>query len=149
MRRKEFKSIVNGFAKHLASRNNDFKGYWSLGQLLSISKKLGMVKLKIQVLNGRCELNSPELESFALGYRKYFADRIESMGGCSSWLQSFTIDFTFSIDPKRTYSFWGEPLTKCEISVTLKTDLGREFIASSASYCVSHNSKKEQRRVHF
>lgn len=149
MRRKEFKCIANGFAKHLASRNNDYEGYWSLGQLLSISKQLGTETLSLQISDGRCEMNTPELNTFAKNYWVYLTDKVESIGGRSSWIQDLVIEFTFSITPRRTYSFWGEALMKYDITVTLKSDLGREFTANSAGYCVSHNPNKEQRRVHF
>ncbi|MBU1219482.1 hypothetical protein KKF34_03700 [Myxococcota bacterium] len=37
-RRKEFKGIAENLAKWCVSRNNDFSGYWAIGQLYSFSK---------------------------------------------------------------------------------------------------------------
>ncbi|WHI53001.1 hypothetical protein P3339_09630 [Microbulbifer sp. MLAF003] len=149
MRRKEFKSIAKGFAKRLASRNNDYEGYWSLGQLLTIARQMEADKLSLRASQDVVECNNSNLLPFAQAYLAYLSEMVKRMGGKTSWLQSVSIEFTFSTDPKRSYSFWGQHLMQCSISAKLTSDLGKQFTASAISYCVSHNPNKEQRRAHF
>ncbi|WP_444907044.1 hypothetical protein ACJJIR_01350 [Microbulbifer sp. SSSA008] len=149
MRRKEFKSIVRGFAKRLASRNNDYEGYWSLGQLLTIAQQMEVDKLSLRASHDAVECNNSNLVPFVQTYWAYLSEMVKRMGGNTSWLQSVTIEFTFSTDPKRSYSFWGQQLMQCSISAKLTSDLGKQFTASSVSYCVPHNPNKEQRRANF
>ena len=61
-RRKELQSVANSLSALLASRSNDFKGYWAIGQLCSISEneKLGIALETIGLLPINALRHNPE-----------------------------------------------------------------------------------------
>lgn len=44
-RRRELKGITANFSKRLSGRNNDYLGYWSLGQLSLLTQKITLHQL--------------------------------------------------------------------------------------------------------
>ena len=91
----------------------------------------------------------PEMEGYLDKYRRYLVGKLEAKGAPTAWLKSASIELYFLVNPRRTYLHWGEAPRKCNISISLESNLGRRYFASSFGYSVSHNPQKEQRRVHF
>lgn len=146
MRRKEIKGLLKDFASHFVSRNNDYGGYWTIGQLRTIVKfkKTENLYLNLTVVN-----SGSDLEPFERKYKEYLNAKLKQRGTPEQWLNKAYVSIDFTDSPPRNYLFWGERLTKCTVTITVETDFERVYSASSHCYCVSHKPAKEQRRAHF
>jgi diaminopimelate decarboxylase len=74
-RRRELKGICLTFSELLNGRNNEYLGYWAIGNLYLLANNKGVNSISLSLVNFSNSLNSSEVELMAKHMRSYF-DRI-------------------------------------------------------------------------
>lgn len=146
-RKKKFKGITRNFIHSLKSRNNDYLGYWTTGQLYKLASESKVDKIVINVINETIVPESKNLNSLPENYKAYIENQLcfshlplESLG-------EVIIEYKFNQqhNPKIHYYIGvGKPYV---ITLTIVTDTKHEFIEKAGGYCRAHDPLREQRSL--
>lgn len=143
-RRRELTGIANAVAGSFASRNNDFNGYWAVGQLYCRAMECGSLQVVIRLLppdeSNPCEL----IASVGEAYRTFLLAHLNRRGLPVSWVASATVEVQFESAtpmPEFLRAYAGRQPFQCQ--VVLVDDLARERKATSSSWCSPHDPTRE------
>jgi hypothetical protein len=148
-RRTELKSVVNDLCQSLASRNNDFNGYWSPGQIYSAALDNRTNYIQINILGNIIEPSHPTLCEMAKMYKEKVFGQLKRRGLDSSWVEKVQLDYWFEteIDNKLHSGFGiGKPFIG---QLTMQTDMGKIYSGKFGGYCKVHDPCVEVRRCGF
>ena len=139
--------MCKDLAVSLSRRNNDLLGYWAIGQLYKYCENTNKSELSF------C-LFSNEEASYFHEYRDILAQKVEGhlkkCGIPKKWIGSCIVTYKFNAEYIRKYHYWGSALgTHFLCSITIETDLGKQYTSLSGGNCWAHDPKKEQRRRGF
>lgn len=143
-RRRELQGIANALNESFVSRNNDFRGYWSIGQLKSLAINKGIKSIAFP-LNPRQTGIVCNLQSFIA---HHYAGMLESLlvkqqiPGCWVNKADIIIDFKFDAEYTRLHecSASGEPFqSSCQII----DDNCRNYSSTIYGICVPHSVVEE------
>jgi hypothetical protein len=149
-RRKQFKGIAKNLAQWCLSRNNDYSGYWVVGQLYKYSREQNENIISVNVLNSNFTHEGEFFSTLCNSLTKIAKHQMYKNSIPESWLKSISVKFHFEAPYEHKYHCWGSALGKpmlCSISIV--TDLGREYTGESGCNCWVHNPIKESRRYGF
>jgi hypothetical protein len=146
-RRRELKGITSNFAKLLNQRNNDFLGYWAVGQLCLLAQENEVDSIRFDLVNFKSSLNLPLLELMCQVMRTHINRMLDAHKIPEAWIQSISAEFCFNQEFDREYHFWRSALGKHYlVKLEVITDLGFVNSAIQGGNVRPHEPKKEQRR---
>jgi hypothetical protein len=141
-RLKNLRNIAGGLLGSFVSRNNDFNGYWALGQLRDLAQNQGVSKLRITIRPNPPEDAAPIAKSIAARYGSMLDEQLASSNIPPSSVRSVSIDLHFE-DGHAAAPYWGHPVS-CRVTIV---DL-HDRVRSQHRYttCRPHDPKHESRR---
>lgn len=149
-RRRELKGITLNFTKLLNQRNNDFLGYWAVGQLCLIAQENDVDSIKLDLVNYKSNLNLPTLVSMCQVMRTNLNRMLDAHKIPEKWIQAISVEFRFNQEYEKEYHYWrsalGEPYL---VQLKIETDLAYVHSAIQGGNVRPHDPKKEQRRSDF
>lgn len=92
-RRRELKGITINFAKLLSGRNNDYLGYWAVGQLslLAQTNKVESISLDLSNLNN--SIDSPQALEICQQMTTKLNRLLEPHKIPNAWIKSISVEF--------------------------------------------------------
>jgi hypothetical protein len=95
-RRKELKGIARNFSELLNCRNNDYLGYWAVGQLYSLVQDSDSDSVTLDLVNFNNSLSNPAIDSMCQAMRTqlnrlFLAQRISR-----KWIEVVSVIFSFN-----------------------------------------------------
>jgi len=149
-RRREFKGIVKNLAELFSGRNNDFLGYWSVGQLFRLAQELGVDSITFDLINLQSDIDVPVLVNICQSMKGELKRILNAHKIPIEWVKSASVTFSFNQDYQKIYHFWRSSLGKPYlVQVDIETDLGQLNMAMEGGNVELHDPSKEQRRVKF
>lgn len=154
-RRSELGSIASGLLHSFVSRNNDLDGYWGLGVLYLYAKKVGELKVTIDISSDplataakrlpRIHLQ-PNFEALIGHYRTMLHAVMTKRGIPESWVTeaAFIIEFE-SQDAEPSSPRIGENSEAFACRLSIKDDLGRVHVLHADGWCWPHNPRREMK----
>ncbi|MEO3738791.1 hypothetical protein [Kosakonia sp. WA-90] len=143
-RRRELQGIANALTGSFVSRNNDFKGYWSIGQLKSLAINNGLTSITFSLSTLKISTVC-DLLSFIT---HHYADMLESLlikqQVPERWVKeaSITIDFNADAEHIQLHECLtaGEPF---QCSCQIIDDNFRNYSSIIYGLCAPHSAAKE------
>ncbi len=149
-RRSEFKGIAKNLAEWCLCRNNDYLGYWAIGQLYNFSQNQRVSVVSVDVLATQFVPENKELSILCSGFYEIVKKQMLANSMPNYWLKSLQIKFHFEAPYQDRYHYFGSAIGKPMVcSVVILTDLGREYFGESGCNCRPHNPARESRRHSF
>ena len=148
-KRKELQGIANSLISQLCSRNNDYLGYWAIGQLCELSKKEIMPNIVIDITRENTLIESLLLSGIQKECASYLKTQLEKKKIPSAWVIEAKYSISFSDDKSKNYTQWGHIINSYICSLSLISDAGIVYSAKDGGSCVPHTTHKEQRRRGF
>lgn len=148
LRRKQLKQIGSGLLHRFVSRNNDYNGYWAIGQLRLSSDRLGVRELTIDLLAP--EKSTPATDvgiAVAVQHQAALWRMLDRVGMPHQVLVEAAIRVKFM------RSLWlppvgGHPRGRVfECALTMTDDLGRSRSVRLSGSCDPHNPRLEHRSI--
>lgn len=145
-RRIELQGIVNALNGSFVSRNNDFRGYWSIGQLKSFAIDSGLTSMEFSLTIPMTDTIF-NLQSYIV---HYYTDMLENLLRKQQipdfWVSEaiIMIDFNTNAESARLHECLtlGEPFQcRCQIM----DDTGRYYSSIIHGRCLPHSIVKELR----
>lgn len=143
-RRSELKGIANAINESFVSRNNDFKGYWSIGQIKSFALDNCLTSMTFPLILPKTNPTS-NLHSYTV-YR--YANMLKSLLTKQKlpdfWVSNAVIKIDFNADAEQVklyeYTTSGEPF-QCTCEIT--DDTGRDYSSIIYGRCLPHSVAQE------
>lgn len=143
-RRIELQGIANALNESFISRNNDFAGYWAIGQLksFSINNTLSSIIFSLTAPATNTIFN---LQNYiVLHYSKKLAYLLKKQQIPDCWVHKISITIDFSVNAKheqlRDYPTSGEPFQCC---CKITDDTGRVYTSIRYGRCQPHSRVNE------
>jgi hypothetical protein len=148
--RKHFKGVAFNLAQFCISRNNDYIGYWAIGQIYSFALEQGVKEVVFDVLRQEVK---PETHQFSK-LNLLYIELIEKMANCSGArfdrLTEAVVTFKFDVEYQRKYHWFGRALGNPFLCVVeLTSDLGKTYRAELGCNIRLHDPSREYRRENF
>ncbi len=148
-RRKEIAAITNDWSTSLGTRNNDYNGYWTTGQLYKLALEKGVNTVEIDIIDKKMVPFSDEFEDIFDTYCKILHKQFEARKLSFNWLESailkYTFDEIFDIQIHKHIGI-GKPYS---IELTLISDMGHTYNNKVGGHCRPHDPTRECRSVRF
>ena len=149
-RRSQFKGIAYNLVKWSLSRNNDYSGYWAVGQLYSLAIDSKCKEVNFDILRNTI---TPETHLFS----DLFSTQLNIISQITnknciplSWLKEANVIFKFDVEYQDKYHFFGSALgNPMTCSVELISDLGKVYSYTDGCNIRLHDPKREYRRSAF
>lgn len=143
-RRIELKGIANAINGSFVSRNNDFNGYWSIGQIKSFALDNGLTSVTFPLILPMTNPTS-NLQSYTVNhYAKMLKSLLTKQKLPSLWVSNAVIKIDFNADAKHTKLYEdttsGEPF-QCTCKITDDTD--RDYSSIIFGRCLPHSAIRE------
>ncbi len=149
-RRREFKGIVKNLAELLSGRNNDYLGYWAVGQLFLLAQEHGVDTISLDLINYRGDISSPLLADMCQSMKSEINRMLNAHKLPNEWIKSVSAKFSFNQEYQEKYHYWRSSLGKPYlVQVEIETDLGYVNKATQGGNVKPHDPSKEQRRGGF
>lgn len=143
-RRTELQGIANALNRSFVSRNNDFRGYWSIGQLKSFTIDSGLTSMRFFLT--RHKACSPlNLQNYiAHHYAGMLENLLMKQRLPNFWVSEASILINFDLDAEHTRLCEcltsGEPFqSHCQIT----DDFGHDYFSVIYGRCLSHSATQE------
>lgn len=151
-RRKQLKGIAKNITLWCLSRNNDYSGYWAVGQLYKYAHERNTHIVSVNLLNSHLNNENELISTLCSNLNKIVKHQLLKNSIPESWLKNIFVEFHFEVPYVHKYHCWGLALGMgkpmlCNVSIV--TDLGRKYIGESGCNCWVHNPTKESRRYGF
>lgn len=133
----------------MATRNNDFQGYWALGQLYSAALDIGVQYVHVDIFNGLVEPEKLNINGIVSTYKERIFRQLKSRKMNYSWVVNASIEYWFEaeIDKSIHRNFGvGKPFIG---QLTIYSDLGKSYSGRFGGYCNPHDPSSETQRVGF
>lgn len=145
-RRRELKGITINFAKLLSGRNNDYLGYWAVGQLSLLAQKNSVESITIDLLSLSNSLDSPQTLEMFQQMKAELNRLLEAQNIPCVWVKSVSVEFSFNQEYQEKYHYWRSALGKHYlVAVEIETDLGYINKALEGGNVNPHDPSKEHR----
>ncbi|NUZ12869.1 hypothetical protein HUZ36_18990 [Pseudoalteromonas sp. McH1-7] len=149
-RRREFKGIANNLAELLSGRNNDYLGYWAVGQLFLLAQDHEVDMISLDLINCKGDIRSPLLEDMCQYMSSEITRILTAHKLPDEWVKSISAKFSFNQEYQEKYHYWRSALGKPYlVQVEIETDLGYVNKATQGGNVKPHDPLKEQRRSGF
>lgn len=137
--RRELKGIANAINESFVSRNNDFKGYWSIGQIKSLALNNGLTSMTFPLMLSKANPTSG-LQSYTVcHYANMLNSLLTKQKLPNFWVSNavIKIDFNPNVELAKLYEYTtsGEPF-QCTCQIT--SDAGRDYTSIIYGRCWAH-----------
>ena len=146
-RRIELKAVVNDLCQSFSSRNNDFNGYWSMGQLYGAALDNGVTHILIDILGNNVNPSHPSLNCIPATYRDRINKQLASRGINKAWVLNANIEYWFETEANNKFHSGfgiGQPFMG---QLSIESDMGKIYSGKFGGRCKPHDPTKETRRV--
>ncbi|CNB66187.1 Uncharacterised protein [Yersinia intermedia] len=143
-RRVELRGIANALNENFVSRNNDFKGFWTIGQLklLAINNNLSTMGFFLTPPKSAPHCNLRHY--VVLHYAAMLARLLRKQQIPDFWISEASITIDFNVNAEHEHlnkcSTSGEPF-KCHCQII--DDTGRSYSSVVYGRCQAHSPVKE------
>jgi len=145
-RRRELKGITINFAKLLSGRNNDYLGYWAVGQLSLLAQKNNVESITLDLLTLSNSLDSPQTLEMCQQMKAALNRLLVAQKIPCGWVKSVSVEFSFNQEYQEKYHYWRSALGKHYlVAVEIETDLGYINKAMEGGNVNPHDPSKEHR----
>lgn len=145
-RRRELKGITINFAKLLSGRNNDYLGYWAVGQLFLLAQENNVESITLDLLNLNSSICSPQMLDMCQQMKAELNRLLEAQKIPFVWVKSVSVEFSFNQEYQEKYHYWRSALGKHYlVAVKIETDLGYINNALEGGNVNPHDPTKEHR----
>jgi hypothetical protein len=145
-RRRELKGITINFAKLLSGRNNDYLGYWAVGQLSLLAQRNSVESITLDLLTLSNSLDSPQTLEMFQQMKAELNRLLEAQKIPCVWVKSVTVEFSFNQEYQEKYHYWRSALGKHYlVAVEIETDLGYINKALEGGNVKLHDPSNEHR----
>lgn len=143
-RRSELKGIANAINGSFVSRNNDFNGYWSIGQIKSFALDNGLTSvtfaLTLPMTNPASNLQTYTVHRYA----EMLKSLLSNQKLPDLWVRNAIINIDFNANSKHSKldedTSSGEPF-QCTCKITDDTD--RDYSSIIYGRCLPHSVVRE------
>ncbi|WP_152562854.1 MULTISPECIES: hypothetical protein [unclassified Serratia (in: enterobacteria)] len=143
-RRIELRGIANALNESFVSRNNDFRGYWTIGQLKSFAINNSLTSMAFSLTTSKPE-TSFNLQNDIV---RHYAGRLEHLLRKQQipdfWVSEASITIDFNVNAKHAQSYEcstsGEPFQCC---CQIIDDTDRRYSSIIYGRCQPHSAVKE------
>ncbi len=147
-RRKLLNGVAAGLLGSFMSRNNDYDGYWAIGQLYKNASEHGAAGVDIGLVGPTLSQSDPLTRHLSSNYGALLSRLCSAVGIPSDQVHSAAIRITFNIDAPdgaqtRNGSF-GDPFS---VEIDIEDDLGKHHTAYAQGYSRHHDPQRELRRA--
>ncbi|GLX76699.1 hypothetical protein tinsulaeT_00390 [Thalassotalea insulae] len=145
-RRRELKGITINFAKLLSGRNNDYLGYWAVGQLFLLAQENNVESITLYLLALRNSLHSPQVFEMCQQMKAQLERLLKAQKTPLEWVKSVSVEFSFNQEYQEKFHYWRSALGKHYlVAVEIETDLGYINKALEGGNVNPHDPTKEHR----
>ena len=145
-RRRELKGITINFAKLLSGRNNDYLGYWAVGQLSLLVQRNSVESITLDLLTLSNSLDSHQMLEIFQQMKDELHRLLEAQKIPFVWVKSVSVEFSFNQEYQEKYHYWRSALGKHYlVAVEIETDLGHINKALEGGNVNPHDPSKEHR----
>lgn len=145
-RRTELRGIANSLSGSFVSRNNEFGGYWSLGQLKLFAIERSLTSVRFSFPAHEHATGVALLDHIARYYTYLLTDLLVKQRIPESWVKdvSIMLDFDTLAEPTQSHdsSTLGEPF-KCRCQII--DDNGNLYSSAIYGRCLPHSTVRELR----
>ncbi|EKM0364880.1 hypothetical protein ACRXLK_001027 [Cronobacter turicensis] len=143
-RRRELKGIANAINESFVSRNNDCKGYWSIGQIKSLTLNNGLTSMTFPLMLSKANPTSGLQNYTACHYANMLKSLLKKQKLPNFWVNNavIEIDFNPNVELAQLYEYTtsGE-LFQCSCQIT--SDAGRDYTSIIYGRCWPHAIAQE------
>ncbi|HID4130035.1 TPA: hypothetical protein ACXE8V_000314 [Pluralibacter gergoviae] len=145
-RRIEFQGIVNALNGSFISRNNDFRGYWAIGQLKSLAIDSGLTSIGFSLTGPKTDTNFNLQNYIVRQYTDMLANLLRKQKMPDFWVSEAGIMIDFNANAESAWlherATVGEPF-QCHCQII--DDIGRSYSSVIGGRCLPHSAMKEIR----
>ncbi|WP_145500018.1 hypothetical protein [Yersinia bercovieri] len=146
-RRKELVGVAQGLINSFNSRNNDFEGYWAIGQLKSFATRKGLETMTFNLLSAESVADESLISKVTNNYYAKLYALLKSQCLPTNWVMNATITIQFNgVTPLQSevfrYSLGEFYCCSCEVI----DDSGKSHTANAYGFCLPHSPYKELKR---
>jgi len=146
--RRVLKSVAHDVGEALVSRNDDLRGYWTLGQLLAHALASNHTRLEVDLVCGASKpsLIGTPLDTIPSSWTDVFWTNVEHKKIPRAFVGSATavVDFDLSSErPAAVRAGLREHSFACQLRVN--DDRGRTYAWSTEGWCFPHDPSVEHR----
>lgn len=142
-RRIELHGIVNAINGSFVSRNNDFRGYWAIGQLKALAIDTGVTSMRFSLIPKTDTISSLQ-RYIVYHYTGMLEDLLRKQQIPDFWVNEANIMLDFGANVENTWlhecSTSGEPFQCC---CQITDDTGRSYSSIIGGRCLPHSAMKE------
>lgn len=147
-RRTELRGIANSLNGSFVSRNNEFGGYWSIGQLKLFATERGLTSVGFSFPVDKHNDSVALMNHIARRYTSLLAELLVIQRLPDSWVKdvSITVDFDTPVEDTQLHDIptLGEPF-KCLCQIV--DDNGRIYSSIIYGRCQPHSAARELRSL--
>ncbi|WBM72573.1 hypothetical protein OH773_10200 [Buttiauxella sp. WJP83] len=147
-RRTELRGIANSLNGSFVSRNNEFGGYWSIGQLKLFVAERGLTSVGFSFPMHKHNTSVDLMNHIARRYTSLLAELLMIQRLPDSWVKDviITVDFDTPVEATQLHDIptVGEPF-KCLCQIV--DDNGRLYSSAIYGRCQPHSTAKELRSL--
>jgi len=149
-RRREFKGIVKNLAELLSGRNNDYNGYWTVGQLSLLAQEHEVDSITLDLINCKSDIGLTVIDDMCQSMKSEMNRMLDAHKVPKEWVKSVSVEFSFNQEYQEKYHYWRSALgNPYLVQVAIETDLGYINEATQGGNVKPHDPSKEQRRGSF
>ncbi|WP_022945161.1 hypothetical protein [Pseudoalteromonas ruthenica] len=149
-RRRELKGVVNNLSELLSGRNNDYLGYWAVGQLFLLAQEHGVDSLTLNLIDCKSDIVSPVLVDMCQSMKSEMNRMLAAHQIPREWVKSVSAKFSFNQEYQEKYHYWRSAIGKPYlVQVEIETDLSYINKATQGGNVQPHDPSKEHRRGSF
>lgn len=143
-RRIELQGIVNALNESSISRNNDFRGYWAIGQLKLFAIDNGLTAVEFSLTLPKTD-SCFSLENYIVRhYVNMLGELLRKQRIPEIWVREVSITIDFKVNAKHVqlheYPASGEPFQCC---CQIIDDVGRRYCSIIYGRCRPHSAERE------
>jgi hypothetical protein len=143
-RRRELKGIANAINESFVSRNNDFKGYWSIGQIKSLALDNGLTSMTFPLMLPKTNPTSGLRSYTVCHYANMLKRLLNKQKLPNSWVSNavIEIDFNPNVELAQMYEYsTGGETFQCSCKIT--SDTGQDYTSIIYGRCWPHTVAQE------
>ncbi|HBT3148836.1 TPA: hypothetical protein MBF30_004034 [Klebsiella aerogenes] len=149
-RRIELRGIANALNESFVSRNNDFKGYWTIGQLKLLAINNNLTTMDFLLTPPKSAPNFNLIHYVELHYAVMLERLLSKQQIPDTWISEASITLDFNVNAKNEQlnkcSNSGEPFQCC---CQIIDDTGRGYSSVAYGRSQVHSSVKELKRLKY
>ncbi|MCL9649583.1 hypothetical protein L2172_03950 [Pantoea agglomerans] len=143
-RRVELRGIANALNESFVSRNNDFKGFWTIGQLKLLAINNNLSTMVFPLTPPKSDPHCNLRHYVVLHYAAMLVHLLRKQLIPGFWISEANITIDFNVNAEHEHlnecSTSGEPF-KCHCQII--DDTGRSYSSVVYGRCHAHSSVKE------